>query len=477
MNILFAASEADPFIKTGGLADVSYALPKYLKKQGVDVRVVIPKYKDIKNLDKYQSRFITRYIVPVGWRNQYCGVLECDVDGVIYYLIDNEYYFHRDGLYGYYDDGERFAFFDRAVLMMLKEVGFKPDIIHCNDWHTGMVPVLYKAQYQYDRFYDGIKTLFTIHNLAYQGNFDPRIVEELLGLNRMYYDNGSLEFYGAASFMKGGINFADEVSTVSISYAKEIQTPMYGEKMDGLLRWRAEHLHGILNGIDYNLYNPETDRDIYKNYSVDTLKYKQENKINLQKDLGLKVDKNTPLVGIVSRLTRQKGMDLIMHISDSILQRGVEMVILGTGDRDYENFFRSLQSSYKGLVSTNIRFDDILARRIYASSDLFLMPSLFEPCGLSQMIAMRYGSLPVVRETGGLKDTVKPYNRFTGEGNGFSFASFNGDDLLYVVTTALDYFKDKKTWDSIVRQSMLADYSWDKSAGEYISLYQKMIGK
>lgn len=477
MNVLFVASEAEPFAKTGGLADVSYALPGYLKRQGVDVRVVIPKYKDIKNLDKYTPKFITRYIVPVGWRNQYCGVFECNVDGVIYYLIDNEYYFHRDGLYGYYDDGERFAFFDRAVLMMLKEVGFKPDIIHCNDWHTGMVPVLYKAQYQYDSFYSGIKTLFTIHNLAYQGNFDSRIVEELLGLNRMYYDNGSLEFYGAASFMKGGINFADEVSTVSPSYAKEIQTPMYGEKMDGLLRWRAEHLHGILNGIDYNLYNPETDRDIYKNYSVDTLKYKQENKIKLQKEMGLKVDKNTPMVGIVSRLTRQKGMDLIMHIADSVLQRGVEMVILGTGDRDYENFFRNLQSSYKGLVSANIRFDDILARRIYAASDFFLMPSLFEPCGLSQMIAMRYGSLPVVRETGGLKDTVKPYNRFTGEGNGFSFTSFNSDDLLYVMTMALEYFKDKKTWNGIARQAMLSDYSWDKSAREYISLYQKMIGK
>jgi len=475
MKVLFAASEAEPFIKTGGLADVSYALPKYLKKQGLDVRIVIPKYRDIKNLDKYKPRFITRYIVPVGWRNQYCGVFECDVDGLIYYLIDNEYYFFRDGLYGYYDDGEKFAFFDRAVLMMLKEVGFKPDIIHCNDWQTGMIPVLYKVQYQYDHLYHSIKTLFTIHNLAYQGNFDPHIVEELLGLNRMFYDNGSLEFYGAASFMKGGINFADEISTVSISYAKEIQTPMYGERMNGLLRWRAEHLHGILNGIDYNIYNPKTDPHIYRNYSIDTIEEKHVNKIKLQEELGLKVGEDIPLVGIVSRLTRQKGMDLIRRISGSLLQKGVEMVILGAGDWDYEDFFRYLQSAYSGRVSANIQFDDSLARRIYAASDLFLMPSLFEPCGLSQIIAMRYGSLPVVRETGGLKDTVKPYNRFTGEGNGFSFASFNGDDLFYVVTMALDYYNDKKTWEGIVRQAMSSDYSWDKSAREYISLYEKML--
>lgn len=475
MKVLFVASEADPFIKTGGLADVAYALPKYLKALGIDARIVIPKYKNIKYNDKWNTRFKKNFTVPVGWRNQYCGIFESEVDGVQYYLVDNEYYFFRDTLYGHYDDGERFAFFDRAVLMMLKEIDWKPDVIHCNDWHTGMIPVLYKLQYSRDPFYWNMKILYSIHNILFQGNYDSKILGELFGYSDDIFKNGSVELYGAVSFMKGGINYSDKVSTVSSTYAEEIRTPQYGEKLDGLLRSRARDLSGIVNGIDYDIYDPNKDRAIYKNYNKNTLNYKIENKKMLQKQLGLRVNEEIPMIGIVSRLTPQKGMDLIRDIAEELLKREVQLVVLGTGFTEYEEYFRYLHGKYPEKVSANIYFDDTLARRIYAASDMFLMPSLFEPCGLGQLIALRYGSIPIVRETGGLKDTVRSYNKFTGEGNGFSFTYYSAHDLLYVIDSALQYYKDKKLWKGIVLQALDSDNSWNKSAKTYKKLYESMF--
>ncbi|MTK12377.1 MAG: glycogen synthase GlgA [Clostridiaceae bacterium] len=475
MKILFIASEADPFIKTGGLADVAYALPKYLKALGIDARVVIPKYKNIKLRDKYSIIFKKSFTVPVGWRNQYAGVFECDVDSVKYYLLDNEYYFFRDNLYGHYDDGERFAYFDRAVLMMLKEIDWKPDVIHCNDWHTGMIPVLYKLQYGKEDFYKNIKVLYSIHNILFQGNHDESILGELFGFSDDIYIDGSVELYGSVSFMKGGINYSDKVSTVSRSYAQEIQSPYYGEKLDGLLQSRASDLSGIVNGIDYDIYNPEEDVVIYKNYSKNNLEDKAVNKQKLQKQLGIEINKEIPMIGIVSRLTAQKGMDLIKHIGEELVNRGIQLVVLGTGDSDYEEYFKYLHEKYPHKVSANIYFDDVLAHRIYAASDIFLMPSLFEPCGLGQLIALRYGALPIVRETGGLKDTVKAYNKFTSEGNGFSFTNYNAHDLLYVIETALQLYKDKDLWKSIVIQALESDNSWNKSAEAYKELYESML--
>ena len=477
MKVLFVASEADPFIKTGGLADVAYALPKYLNKIGVDARVVIPKYKNIKENLKEKLKYIKNFTVPVGWRNKYCGVFEEEVDGVKYYFIDNEEYFFRDGLYGYFDDGERFAFYDRAVLMMLKEIDWKPDIIHCNDWQTGMIPVLYKTQYKYDPFYSGIKTLFSIHNLLFQGNYDPFVVSDLFGLNEEVYTNGGIELYGAASCMKGGINYSDRVATVSNSYAEEIKTPQYGEKLDGLLRYRSDYLNGIVNGIDYTIYNPMKDLYIYKKYSVDNLEEKTTNKIKLQEELGLPVDRDIPMIGIVSRLTKQKGLDLLKNISGELLKKQVQLVVLGTGDYEFEEHFKYLSCAYKDKVSANLCFDNKLAHKIYAASDIFLMPSLFEPCGLGQLIALRYGSVPIVRETGGLKDTVKPYNKYTGEGNGFSFTNYNDNDLFNVLEMALQYYKDKRVWKSIVKEAMNSNNSWEMATLKYKKLYESMLGQ
>jgi len=474
-KILFVASEADPFIKTGGLGDVAYALPQELAKLGEDVRVVIPKYKNISKKYSEELTFLKNFGTWVGWRNQYCGVFEGKVGNVTYYLIDNEYYFKRDGLYGYYDDGERFAFFNRAVMEMIKELDWKPDVIHCNDWQTGMIPVLYELQYKNDPFYSDIKTVYSIHNLLFQGVFDPKILGELFGWDEQQFNNGSLEFYGGVSFMKGGISYAHKVTTVSPTYAEEIKTPMYGEKLDGLLRSNSYKLMGILNGIDYTLNNPATDKLIYKRYTVDTLKDKKINKTKLQKDLGLPVDGKIPVLGIVSRLTPQKGMDLLVSILDRVLQEDVQLVILGTGDYGYEEHFKNLQSRYPNKVSANICFSNELAHKIYAASDIFLMPSLFEPCGLGQLIALRYGALPLVRETGGLKDTITPYNQYTGEGNGFSFANYNAYELETVINIALDFYKNKRAWNKLVRTAMKCDFSWNRSTELYEGLYDELI--
>ena len=477
MKVLFAASEAHPFIKTGGLGDVMGALPKSLINLDIDARVVIPKYKNIKDELKQKLQFVKWFTVSVGWRNQYCGVFQYDYDGVIYYFIDNEYYFNRDGLYGYFDDGERFAFFNRAVLELIKEIDWQPDLINCNDWQTGMIPVLLNLEYKKDLFYSKIRTIFSIHNLLFKGSFSPNILPELFGYDYMPLANGSVELDGAVSFLKGGLNYCDQITTVSNTYAEEIKTPQYGEGLDGLLRCRSCYLMGIVNGIDYEEFNPQEDKFIFKNFDVETIEDKVKNKLALQKELGLPQKENTPMIGLISRLTHQKGCDLIVNIIDRLLQRDIQLVILGTGDYWYEETFKNLQYRYPDKVSANIKFDNTLAHKIYAATDMFLMPSLFEPCGLGQLIALRYGSIPIVRETGGLKDTITPYNKYNGKGNGFGFKNFNSNELMQIVEYALTIYNDEKAWNNIIRQAMNSDNSWEKSAMQYKLLYEGVINR
>lgn len=475
MNILIVASEAHPFIKTGGLGDVIGALPVALNDLGADVRVVIPNYRDIKKEIKENLKYIDNFTVNVGWRNQYCGILEYEHEGVKFYLLDNEYYFNRGGLYGYYDDGEKFAFFDRAVLEFAKHIDWVPDILHCNDWQTGMVPVLLKLEYSKEEKFKNMKTMFSIHNLFFKGMFDPKVLPELFGYDYESFNNGSLEHYGAVSFLKGGINYADKVTTVSKSYAEEIKTPEYGEQLEGLLRYRSSALEGIVNGIDYKEYNPEEDKYIYSTYSVNDLENKKINKEELQKELGLTVNKDVPMIGLVSRLTHQKGCDLIINILEELLKEDIQVVVLGTGDYMYEESFKSFQGRHPNKISANIKFSNELAHKIYASSDMFLMPSLFEPCGLGQLIALRYGSIPIVRETGGLKDTVTPYNEYDETGNGFGFKNYRFEELFNITKYALKIYRNKDKWNNIVRQAMSSDNSWEKSAKEYIEIYNQLI--
>lgn len=475
MKVLFVASEANPFIKTGGLGDVMGALPKSLNKIGVDVRVVLPKYKNIKDEFKQKLQFVKWFTVPVGWRNQYCGIFQYKYQGVIYYFIDNEYYFNRDGLYGYFDDGERFAFFNRAVLEFIKQVDWQPDLINCNDWQTGMIPVLLNLEYKKDAFYSKIKTVFSIHNLLFKGSFSPKVLPELFGYDYMPLVNGSVELDGAVSFLKGGLNYCDQITTVSNTYAEEIKTPQYGEGLDGFLRSKSYYLMGIVNGIDYEEFNPQDDKFIFKNFNIDSLNDKVENKLALQKELGLPQKKDTPMIGLISRLTHQKGCDLIVNMIDRLLQRDIQVVILGTGDYWYEETFKNLQYRYPDKVSANIKFDNSLAHKIYAATDMFLMPSLFEPCGLGQLIALKYGSIPIVRETGGLKDTISPYNKYTGVGNGFGFKNFNSNELMQIMEYALTIYNDKGAWNNIIRQAMNSDNSWEKSAMQYKWLYEGVV--
>ncbi len=475
MRVLFVASEASPFIKSGGLGDVAGALPKAMAKKGADVRVVIPKYKDINWEVKDKLRFVKWFNVRVGWREEFCGVWEGFFNGVTYYLLDNERYFYRDGLYGFYDDAERFAFFDRAALDLLRQIDWQPDLIHCNDWQTGMLPVLLKFDYKRkDSFYWNMKTVYSIHNIAFQGVFDPNILPELFGFDLELYNNTCLKFDDGVSFMKGGIYYSDIVTTVSNSYAWEIQTQEYGQRLDGVLRDRSYALKGIINGIDYDEFNPETDRFINTKYGVNSIQNKVKNKKALQQELGLTVDENIPMFGMVTRLTYQKGIDLLVNISDRLLQENIQLVILGTGDKHYEDHFKWLNYRYGGKVSANIKFDNSLANRIYASSDMFLMPSLFEPCGLGQLIALRYGTIPIVRETGGLRDTVNPYNQYTGEGNGFSFANYNADELYNIIKFALWVYSDKKKWNQLIKNAMNSDNSWNKSADVYLNMYREL---
>ena len=478
MKVLFVASEAVPFIKTGGLADVAGSLPKSLKAEGVDIRVILPKYGSIKEEWTSKMSHVGNITVPVSWRDKYAGVDMIERDGVTYYFLDNEEYFKRDSLYGYFDDAERFAFFSRAVLNVLPMLDFWPDVIHTNDWHAGMVNVFLKLDHIGDERYAGIKTLFSIHNLKYQGVFPKSVMNDVLGLDWKYFNNGDLEFYDAVNYMKAGIIYADFVGTVSRTYAQEIQYDYFGENLDGLLRKRSDSLFGIVNGIDYDVYNPATDKNLLYTYDVNSWNKKVDNKVRLQEDLGLPVKRDTPIIAMVTRLVDAKGLDLLVRIMDELLAtEDAQFVLLGTGDKRYEDWFQGLQWRFPDKVSANIRFSNQLAQRIYASADIFLMPSIYEPCGIGQLIALRYGTVPVVRATGGLRDTIQPYNKYTGEGNGYIFENINAHDMAYVIKQALGDYRDKSVWNHLVENAMNSDYSWKNSAKEYINLFSRLVGK
>ena len=475
INVLFAASEAVPFAKTGGLADVAGTLPRELVKLGADVRLIIPKYKSIPRNFVEAMEYIGYVYVDLAWRHQYCAVLKLEYQGVITYFIDNEYYFNRDCLYGHFDEAEQFAFFSRAVLKVLPLIDFKPDIIHCNDWQTGVVSAFLKAGFGHIGFLKDIKTVYTIHNLKYQGMFPKEVLGDILGLSWDYFNPEGLELHDCVNYMKAGIAYSDIVTTVSKTYAEEIKTDFFGENLNGILTKRSESIFGILNGIDYLENDPETDTRIYKSFNAEDLEGKYENKKMLQESLGLPQREEVPVIGVVSRLVGQKGFDLIAHVLDEMLQMDIQLVVLGTGDSNYENMFRNAAERYPGKVSANIKYDGVLAQRIYAGSDMFLMPSLYEPCGLSQIFSLRYGTVPIVRETGGLKDTVMPYNEFTGEGTGFSFANYNAHEMQDTVKRAISFYKNKDIWEKIVKSGMKQDFSWSKSAKEYMELYEKMV--
>lgn len=477
-KILFVASESVPFIKTGGLADVVGSLPKYFDKKEYDVRVMLPKYLCMKEEWKDKLVYKTHFYMDLNWRTQYVGVLTYELDGVLFYFIDNEYYFTGGQPYGdTYWDIEKFAFFSKAVLSALPLIDFRPDIIHCHDWQAGLVPV-YLDNFRYGgEYYRGIKTIMTIHNLKFQGVWDTKRVRDITGLPEYYFVPDKLEAYKDANYLKGGIVYADKVTTVSKSYAEEIKMPFYGENLDGLMNARANSLSGIVNGIDYEDYNPQTDKYIARNYSIDDFrKEKIKNKTALQEELGLVQDPKAMMIGIVSRLTDQKGFDLIAYVMDELCQDNIQIVALGTGEERYENMFRHYAWKYSGKVSANIYYSEPMSHKVYASSDAFLMPSLFEPCGLSQLMSLRYGTVPIVRETGGLKDTVEPYNEFEKTGTGFSFANYNAHEMLSTVRYAERIYYDKKRdWNKIVERGMSQDFSWKSSALQYQELYDEMI--
>ena len=478
MKILFAASECVPFIKTGGLADVVGALSPVLKAQGADVRVILPLYAAIPEQYVSQMKLECEFEVELCWRRQYCGIKSLEYQGVTFYFVDNQYYFGRSYIYGLGgDEYERFGFFDRAVIDALVHLDFKPDVIHCHDWQTGMIPALLKIQYAQFPFYQDMKTVYTIHNLQYQGVFPIKAVQDTLGLGDDLFTSDKLECYGCANYMKAGLVYADELTTVSPSYADEIQTAFYGERLDGLLRARKDQLVGILNGIDVNDYDPAKDPQIYANYDPYHLGGKETCKAELQKELGLTVDPTVPLVGIISRLSNQKGFDLIAYVMDELCQEDVQIVVLGTGEEKYENMFRHFDWKYNNKVSANIYYSDALSHKIYAASDAFLMPSLFEPCGLSQMVALHYGTLPIVRETGGLKDTVEPYNEYESTGTGFSFSNYNAYEMLATIRYAkYVFYQRKREWNKMVDRAMAADFSWSVSAAKYQEMYDWLIG-
>lgn len=477
MKVLFAVSECVPFVKSGGLADVAGALPKELAKMGVDVRVIMPKYSLISEKYEKEMKQVAVFTVPVGWRNQYCAVFEFKQDGITYYFVDNLYYFRRDSLYGHYDDGERFSYFTRAVLDSLSHLDFFPDILHCHDWHTAMMPFMLKVEHQHRPGYEKIRSVFTIHNLMFQGVFPPQAVTDLLNLHSQHYQTGHLEFNGNTNFMKGALVAADEITTVSPTYRNEILNPYFGEQLEGVLQERQGDLTGILNGIDYSIYNPETNEAV-KPYSVNNMAGKAENKLLLQEFFHLPVRKDVPVIGLISRLTKQKGLDLVRHVFHEMIHEDVQFILLGSGEPEFEHFFREMEWVYPDKVRSYIGFNEHLAHQIYAGSDLFLMPSQFEPCGLGQLIAMKYGSLPLVRETGGLNDTVHSYNEETGVGNGFSFSNFNAHDMLNTYQRALNFYqKEPATWAKIVESAMKADYSWSQSAKAYMKLYEDVSNR
>ncbi len=476
MKVLFVASEAAPFIKTGGLADVMGALPAQLRQEGVETALVIPKYSAVAK--EYGDRMETVYTgtVDLSWRNQYMGVEKMEYEGMPVFFIDNEYYFKRPGLYGYYDDAERFAFFSKAVLAMLPHIGFRPDIIHTNDWHTGLVGVYLKEDFMKDPFYDGIKNVFTIHNMKYQGIYSPDIVEDVLGLPMRLFRNGNIENDGCVNFLKAGMNYADYITTVSPSYAREICYPYFGEGLDSYASLCAGKMKGILNGMDEKVFNPSTDPYIPYPYSdKDIFTRKPLNKEALQKELGLPVTRRVPVFAMITRLVEAKGLDLVTYIMDEMMQEDIQFVVVGTGDRPYEEALQSLDNRYPDKVSVNIRFSEELAHKVYAAADFFLMPSRYEACGISQMIAMKYGAVPVVREVGGLRDSVTNYNKFSGKGNGLVFSNFNAHELLFTVKRAISYFEEETVWEKLVLNAMHTDHSWTRSAIEYKKIYEKVM--
>ena len=475
MQIVFASAECAPFVKTGGLGDVAGSLPAALVRAGAEVIVMVPKYATIKDEYKAQMEHFADFYVSLGWRNEYCGLEKLEHDGVTYMFIDNERYFARDYPYGFFDDGERFAFFSKAITESLQHLpaGFECDILHCNDWQTALAPVFLREFYQGLPLYDRVKTVFSIHNVAFQGQFSDTVMEDILGVAHIPAAASQLRCDACSvNYMLGALRYADAITTVSPTYANEIQTPEFGEGLDGVLRERSYALQGILNGIDVAAFDPATDKRIAANYTVDDRSGKAVCKAKLQEELGLEVRDDRPLMVMVTRLTRQKGLDLVMYALDRILAGGVQVAVLGTGDRDYEDGLRYFQDKYPGTMAARIEFDPALSQRMYAAADMFLMPSKFEPCGLSQIIAMRYGTLPIVRETGGLKDTVQPYNEFTGKGTGFSFSNFNGDEMGDAVFRAARLFWDnREAWDQLVTQAMSQDFSWTRSADKYLDLY------
>lgn len=475
MQIVFASAECAPFVKTGGLGDVAGSLPAALVHAGAEVIVMVPKYATIKDEYKAQMEHFSDFYVSLGWRNEYCGLEKLERDGVTYMFIDNERYFARDYPYGFFDDGERFAFFSKAITESLQHLpaGFECDILHCNDWQTALAPVFLREFYQGLPLYDRVKTVFSIHNVAFQGQFSDTVMEDILGVAHIPAAASQLRCDACSiNYMLGALRYADAITTVSPTYANEIQTPEFGEGLDGVLRERSYALQGILNGIDVAGFDPATDKRIAANYTVEDRSGKAVCKAKLQEELGLEVRDDRPLMVMVTRLTRQKGLDLVMYALDRILAGGVQVAVLGTGDRDYEDGLRYFQDKYPGTMAARIEFDPALSQRMYAAADMFLMPSKFEPCGLSQIIAMRYGTLPIVRETGGLKDTVIPYNEFTGEGTGFSFSNFNGDEMGDAVFRAARLFWDNRdAWNQLVTQAMSQDFSWTRSADKYLDLY------
>lgn len=476
-KVLFVASECVPFIKTGGLADVVGSLPKYFNKDEFDVRVMIPKYMSIPQEYKDQMEYVTHFYLELAWRKQYVGIFKMEYNGVVIYFLDNEFYFNGDKPYGeIYQDIEKFAFFDKAALSTLPVIDFRPDIIHCHDWQTGLLPVYLQDSFQQGEFYRGIKTIMTIHNLKFQGIWDKKTVMDTAGLDAFYFTPDKLEAYGDANYLKGGLVYADQITTVSNTYAQEIKTPFYGEKLDGLINARAGCLTGIVNGLDYDEYDPSKDPLIDVNYDARTFrKEKIKNKRALQRELGLAQDDRKFMIGIVSRLTDQKGFDLIDYVIEEICAEDTQLVVLGTGDEKYEHLFRHFAWKYPDRVSANIFYSNERSHKIYASCDAFLMPSLFEPCGLSQLMSLRYGTVPIVRETGGLRDTVEPYNEYENKGTGFSFANYNAHEMLDTIRYAKRvYFDNKREWNKIIDRGMAMDFSWNNSARKYEELYRRM---
>lgn len=472
MKVLFVASEALPFIASGGLGDVAGSLPQALRKRLIGCRVVMPLYATIPQEMRDSMHFIASLSVPVAWRRQYCGIFEAKANGVTYYLLDNQYYFKRDTIYGHYDDAERFSFFSRAVLEMLPYIDFHPDIIHCNDWQSALTPVYYSLMYAHREGYQNIKTLFTIHNIQYQGVYGKEILEDVLGIAQR--DEALLEYDGDVNFMKGAIECANRVSTVSPSYAQEILDPWYSHGLDTILNQRSWKLSGILNGIDTISYDPATDQSLFTNYSAEDPAGKMSNKLGLQEYMGLPVREDVPLMGMVSRLVSHKGLDLVKAVLDELLETtDIQVVVLGSGDWEYENFFREAAARHPGKLAIRIGFVPDLARKIYAGSDLFLMPSKSEPCGLSQMVALRYGSIPIVRETGGLRDSIKDSG--DGEGNGFTFANYNAHEMLHTIRRALEGYQNQEGWAMLVKRALECDCSWGRSANAYIRLYKSML--